>query len=746
MNARSSLDLAGCEAEPIHVPGAIQPHGVLLALRPETLEVAQASDNLPALLGLPVPAPGTALAAVLGAPVAEAVRRGLPAAEGRGVLVGRHAVGGKPCDVIAHRWRGVAIVELEVEPRDEGAGYRSIFDAARAFVARLRDTDSIEAMCRLAASEVRRMTGFGHTMVYDFDAEGHGRVLAEDREADYPAYLGHRFPAADIPRQARELYRRNPMRLIADVDYRPARLVPALHPDSGQPTDLTHAALRSVSPVHLEYMRNMRTAASMSASILVRGELWGLISCHDHHPRRVPYAVRTAFEHVAQILALQIEAREERGEVAHRLELRAMLLSMLAAMGRSDGALDRLAELGDELLRFGAANGAVVVVRGRLHGVGDVPDDAALAELVAWLATRGEEVFATDRLAEAFPPAARYADVAAGLLAVSISKLHDDYLVWFRREVVQTVLWAGDPHAKTPDPGDGRLHPRTSFASWQEVLRGRSLPWRQSELDLAAEFRNALIGIVLRKAEEVAALAAELERSNAELQAFSYSVSHDLRAPLRHIAGYADLVENGQDRALSERDLRFVRNIKEAAAFAGSLVDGLLSFSRIGRTGLQMSQVSLDDVLNSVVRTAGFQAGGDVEWQIEPLPTVQGDPVLLKVAVENLVGNALKYSASRKPARIAVRAVDSGDQHGFAVEDNGVGFDMRYAHKLFGVFQRLHSMDDFEGTGIGLASVRRIAERHGGHVAADAEVDRGAVFTFTVPKRPWSGASPQPSV
>jgi chemotaxis family two-component system sensor kinase Cph1 len=729
----AQVDIAGCDAEPIHIPGAVQPHGALLCLRESSLEVVQASDNLQALLGIAAPHVGVPLDALIGSAPADALRAALPPRDDEPALLGRFDLGGRACDVIVHRHAGALFVELE-PGSDALAPPHKSFDLLQAFVARLREADTLEAICRTAALEVRRLTGFGQTLVYAFDEEGHGRVLAEDRDARYPSYLGHHFPASDIPQQARELYRRNHVRLIADADYRPAPLQPALHPDTGRPTDLSFAGLRSVSPVHLEYMRHMGTRASMSVSVIVAGELWGLISCHDAAPRFVPYAMRTAFEHLGQVLSLKIEGLEDRREIDRRLQLRARLMSLVAAMGRTDGTLDHLVELGDDLLAFGAAGGAAVVVGGRCRAVGAVPDQPALLELAAWLARKGDDVFATDRLAEVYAPAREWVGTGCGLLAVAVSKLHRNYVLWFRPEVQQTIRWAGDPRQAKVAAADGRLHPRLSFASWQELRRGRSAPWRPSELEAAVEFRNAMVGNVLRKAEEVAALAGELKRSNAELEAFSYSVSHDLRAPLRHIAGYADLLIDGEGHALSARGLRYVRNMREAAGYAGTLVDGLLSFSRIGRTSLNMTRVDFNELVESVIRGAALDVKGEVEWHVERLPEVVGDPVLLKGALENLIGNALKYSAGRQPARIRISGVDHEDRHGVCIADNGVGFDMKYLHKLFGVFQRLHSMEDFEGTGIGLANVRRIAERHGGSVTAEGEVDRGATFTLLLPK------------
>jgi light-regulated signal transduction histidine kinase (bacteriophytochrome) len=323
-----------------------------------------------------------------------------------------------------------------------------------------------------------------------------------------------------------------------------------------------------------------------------------------------------------------------------------------------------------------------------------------------------------------------------GALAISVSQVHRNFVIWFRPEVVQTIKWAGDP--SKPMEGNGttaRLHPRKSFTTWREQLRGQSTPWRDSELRAASEFRHALLNLVLRRAEEVASLAGELGRINSELEAFSYSVSHDLRAPLRHITGYADLIGEYEANSMSERGHRFLGNIKDSARFAGQLVDDLLAFSQMGRSTLRPSDVDMRALVEGIIRNFRLQqAGTDAEWDVGELPVVRADPVFMQVAMENLIGNALKYSSTRTPARITISGETTEDSHIIRVVDNGVGFDMKYVAKLFGVFQRLHRVDEFEGTGIGLASVRRAIERHGGTVQASGEIDNGATFTIVLPR------------
>lgn len=627
-----------------------------------------------------------------------------------------------------------ALLEFEDAPPDT-IGEAPIYSLTRQFLPKLQQASRLETLTDLVAAEMKRLTGFGRCLVYRFDDAGHGEVLSERLDPGYDSYAGHHFPATDIPKQARELYVLNQFRLIADATYTPVPL--RMKDAAATPTtvDLSRAQLRSVSPVHLEYMRNMGTLASMSASIVVDGRLWGLISCHDHAPRHLSAPTRLACEHLGQLLALQVQAQESNRVVAERLELRKITLGIVSHLADSDATLRTLVAQPWLTLQVAKATGAAVVLDDEVWTVGDVPATPQLLQLSQWIAGLGQDVYESHALARHYVPGAEFQHVAAGVLAISISQVHRHLVIWFRPEIVQTITWAGNPQ-KAQIEADGRIHPRRSFESWAEDIRGQSAAWTESQVSAVRELRQALIGIVLRRAEELAAVASELGRVNKELEAFSYTVSHDLRAPMRHIAGYVDLVVETERKQLGERSLRYLGHVKEAAAFAGQLVDALLDFSRMGRAALKSRAVDTDALVDGLVRELTRTAPDRrIEWSIDPaLPSLHADPLLLQVAVRNLLSNAVKYSRASEVARITVRGIRRPDGDGLEVEDNGVGFQMKYVDKLFGVFQRLHQAEEFEGTGIGLANVKRIVERHGGTVWARGDIGKGASFGFSLPR------------
>jgi light-regulated signal transduction histidine kinase (bacteriophytochrome) len=729
MSALPLPDLAQCANEPIRTPGAIQPHGRMVVLAADDGRLLAYSANW------------ESEQEAKDAVTHLAVDSG-PLQPGHGpAWIGTLPLAGRSHDVTAHRAGDRVIVEYE--PGGPATGLHApIYGVARDLLPQVQGTDSIDSLCEIVVREMKRLTGFGRCLVYRFDADGHGEVLAERLDAGYDSYAGHRFPASDVPAQARALYLVNHIRLIPDANYVPVPLLAASAAPDPSGLDLSFAGLRSVSPVHLEYMRNMGTLASMSVSLVARGRLWGLISCHDHAPRQLPFQTRVACEHLGRLLSLQIQAQEDNAEVAQRLALHQRVLTLVARMAESDGTLQRLADPALDLHHLAEAGGAAVVLNDSVWTIGDTPEADTVRQLAHWIAARGGDLFCTDRLPEVYPQGEALLPVCAGVLAISISQVHRHVVLWFRPELVRTIRWAGDPRQKLP--GEGRIHPRQSFQSWQERVRGRSAPWLAAQQSAVGELRQALLALVLRRAEELAGHAIELGRVNKELEAFSYTVSHDLRAPMRHIAGYVDLVMEDNAARLDERSSRYLRHVKDAAAYAGKLVDALLDFSRLGRSALKPHWVDTTALVEDLVEEMRQQERGRaVEWDLpRPLPLLWADPLLLQVAVRNLLSNAVKYSRGRHPARIRIAPVALPEGHGLEISDNGVGFPMKYVGKLFGVFQRLHRTEDFDGTGIGLANVKRIVERHGGQVWARGEPDQGATFGFVLP--PPAGEAPPP--
>ncbi len=738
----AAVDETECDREPIHVPGSIQPHGMLFVLEEPSLTVTQVSETVSDYLGMQAgDILHQSLEQVFDRELSELLAADLERLppQGRPILLRTVSLttpgGEQRFHAIAHRSEAGVLLEFE------RAGDQNILTDLHAhvdeFSLNVESKDSIAEMSRLACEEVQKLTGFDRVLIYQFDDDWNGVVVGEAVNDQFPSLLDHRFPASDIPAQARELYRINRIRIIPDVDYRSSAIVPLIKSGSARPLDLTFSVLRSVSPVHVEYMRNMKTASSMSVSILRDGRLWGLISCHHRTPRYVPFPTRVTCDLFARAFSLRLSAIEHSSTYQRRLEVQGAFSRLLAQMADRGEFATALTERDADLLTLTGAGGAALITGDQCVVIGETPTEEECRKLADWLMTHpNRDLYATDSLAAEFPEAEQFSSRTMGLIAIATSRIHASFVMWFRPELLRTIRWGGDPRKRVDVVGSQtRLHPRRSFETWAETVRGRSRPWLPLEIDAVRDLRNAIVDVVLRKAEELAELTSELKRSNQELESFSYSVSHDLRAPLRHIVGYAEMLRDAQKGQLGATEERCIANIIDSSEYAGKLVDKLLSYSRLGRAELQWTEIDLNllmrEIRDDVMRDA---EGRSITWIIDPLPTIRGDLMMLRMAFRDLASNAVKYTRHRPEAVIQIAAASEAQADVVWIADNGVGFDMKYADKLFGVFQRLHRWEDFEGTGIGLANVRRVIERHGGETWAEAAVDQGAKFFLRLPK------------
>ncbi|WP_341358242.1 SpoIIE family protein phosphatase [Georgenia sp. M64] len=547
------VDLDNCAREPIHIPGSIQPRGLLLALAADDLTVLHASDNTEGLLGIPARellggplagAVGTEAAAVLAARFAEpgevrdrnpltltvrgasvdAILHRPPRADGArerpdtaspvtgtrtvaGTGTGAQGAGGTAA--------GVVVVELEAVSGDRPLTYTGTYQAVRGAVESLNRAHSLTALYDTTAREVRELTGFDRVMVYRFDEEYNGEVVAEARRGDLNPFVGLHYPATDIPSQARALYERSWIRLISDVGYTPAPIVPTLDPRTGAPLDLTFATLRSVSPIHLEYLQNMGVTASMSISLLKDGSLWGLIACHHYSgPFAPPYGVRAAAEFLGSALSLRLVAQVEDERIAAARRVARDLAGLVAASRDEAVPLAEALTADDAILELLGADGVVVRAQGDTRTLGHAPGPAGRDALLAWAGTTTGDYACTTSLVRDVPEVAALVPDVAGVLAITMSG--GDAVAWLRREVVHSVDWGGDPHNKALARLEGdtvRLSPRRSFDRWRETVRGSSLPWTDDQADTARLLRRHVVEAMYTRTQRDARAAETLQSS-----------------------------------------------------------------------------------------------------------------------------------------------------------------------------------------------------------------------------------------
>ena len=745
-------DLTTCDREPIHIPGSIQPHGVLLVIDRQDLTVEQMAGDSALLLGIDPPfVLERAVSALFEPETAEFIRGQLNTTAGFVAPIMRLDVrssgGTVPLDLTLHAMDRTAIVELEPARRpSSGAGDPIV--QLKTLLAAVQHTANLEECCAAAAVTMRAATGFDRAMVYRFLPDDSGVVAAEDANVGLESFLGLHYPASDIPKQARELYRRNWLRAIPNIDYVAAPLLPPLSRRMRRPIDMSHCGLRSVSPIHLEYLRNMGVCASLSASIVFQDKLWGMLVLHHYSPRHVPADLRVACETFAQILSLQVEAKVQAETAVLRKRARRVLEELTERMTEAADIGGVLASW--DLLGYLGAGGAVVYLEGRLHRVGETPEPADIMALVDWLNGIDLPLFATEMLAARYAPAAHFAAAASGLLAVGLSRAPRDYVLWFRPEIGRTVRWAGDPSKSTKVDRHGvRLTPRGSFAEWLQVTRMQSAPWSESDLEAAEALRVVFLESVLksldfarreRAFEATRAMAEELEKRVAQRT-----------DQLRALAADLEAVEDRERRQIA-RDLH--DDLGQTLAAARIRLSSLCSDERADVRTTATAVGELIDRANNSIRSLAAQLAPDVlhelglsaalDWLGEEIERTFGLKItvfddgkakplayearsILYRAVRELLINVAKHAQTDAAM---VEAECQGGNIVVSVSDGGIGYDPA---SVFAGTQR----------GLGLITVRERLSLLGGSVEFRSAAGAGTITLLTAPLMNADSAKPE---
>ena len=508
--APGAVNLTNCELEPIHLIGAVQPHGLLLVVRQDDGVVVQCSRNAAALLDLPpdqlLDRPLAALGGDLADRVAHLAReQPLDEPEALQCVVEPRAQRRRFEGAVHRVDMGLLVVELE--PLDTPPTPDGVTDLAPAVIAatlsqavqRFSAAPSVGTLADAVVQALRDLTGYDRVMVYRFDPDGHGKVIAESRHPRLASLVGHHYPASDIPQRARSLYLRNRVRMLVDVDHAPQPLEPPLLRPAGSHLDMSQCSLRCMSPIHLQYLRNMGVTASFSASLVREGQLWGLVAAHHHSPRYLRRTVRAAAELLAEVASTRITAIENYAHAQVALMVRRLEQRLVEATSTEGEWRYAIFRNPRTLLQPLEATGAALFHDGEVLTTGEVPSTPQLQALLGWVQTRcTDEPFACSSVGKAEAALEGLTATASGVLAVRLSTTRPDFLMWFRKEQLLTVTWAGDPNKPAAGDNPLELSPRKSFDAWSEIVRGTAVPWSSTELALARAISVALVDIIVQ--------------------------------------------------------------------------------------------------------------------------------------------------------------------------------------------------------------------------------------------------------
>ncbi len=755
-----TVNSTNCDREPIHIPDYIQPHGVLFVLRESDLTIVRVSANTASWLGrAPADFLNQPVSSLLSEVEIHALRQCLTGEFEyvSPLLVNLQMPNGKICTHgVVHRVGDSIVLEIELgdaESHRENVTYFDFYRQVKAPIDGLHHGGTFTELCNRLVESVQHLTGFDRVMIYRFDPSGDGDVIAEARHPNMEPYLGLRYPASDIPQQARHLYTLNRLRLIPDATYTPVELVPPIDPMTQAPLDMSWSVLRSISPMHIEYLQNMGVRASMSISLMRDGQLWGLIACHHREPKLIPYFLRTVCEFIGRVAAFELTAKADLQDRDYQIEIDALKVSFFESISQQTDVLTALTQSPTDLLNLVGATGVAISIQGEFTLLGTTPSTEHLNSLLDRLAPRlqAEGVVQTICLTQEYPEALDYSDVASGLLAMMVSRAQEFYILWFRPEVNQTMTWGGNPHDKVESiDEDGEIHlsPRKSFSAWQETVQNTALPWKPTESAAAIELQSAIINVALRHAAEVSQLNLELARSNIDLDSFAYVASHDLKEPLRGIHNYSSFLMEDYGEILDREGVSKLETLLRLTSRMEHLIDSLLHYSRLGRSELSSSTIDLNLLVPDVVELFKITSGDALVVTVDRLPTIWGDRTQMSELFTNLISNAIKYNHN-PIAKIEIGCLDPQSSQQKArelpqldlrdagwivyVRDNGIGIDRIHLEDIFRIFKRLHVRDAYGGgTGAGLTIAQKIVERHGGKIWVESTPDLGSTFYFAL--------------
>ena len=752
--AGTTFDVTACVTEPIHLLGGIQSHGALIAVAESDLIVRVVSANTGTVLGIEP-------SALHGAPLSVLLEPDQYAELGRMIddlrpdssavlrITLRVRAEIVAFDVTIHRSDRMVVCEFEPVAADTSFRFVKFYPPLRDSLLRMRDATTVAELCAVTVREVRALTGYDRVVAYRFDADGPGEVIAEEVSAGWEPWLGLWFPASDVPPQARRLYLRHWIRTITDVADQSVALDPPILQRTGQPLDLSGSVLRTVSGYHLQYLRNIGVTSSMSVSLIRDDALWGLIACHHGTPLRLSPELRAACEFLGTALSLQLMRINEREQALDLARVRQILHRIVTDI--DDDFPESLAQGPPDLLNLVAADGVYVRIGDTARTRGRTPDPDDIETILRAAGADSSRIgrpWSTDCLGDTVPALAEIAPIASGALVLPVTDA-GDVIVWFRGERPYEMRWAVDPHRPVVIGADGgRLSPRGSSMVWRETIKGCCSPWSAGEQAIVVDLWRSVVETELRRTARLVELNRELMRSNSDLDAFAYAVSHDLKEPLRGIANLATFLLEDNPDSLDESSLLRLQTVRRLAARMDNLLNSLLYLAQLNHAEPAQTTVDMDARLDEVVEllAARFSEARLEVRRPKPLPWARCDPTLIQEVLTNLLTNAAKYAGDDPRwveighTRIVPPTSDdtaSGSPEAvpaFYVKDNGIGVAAQFHDDIFKIFRRLSAgQERGGGIGVGLSIARRIIERHGGRMWIASAPERGSTFWFTLP-------------
>ncbi|MCO6163159.1 ATP-binding protein [Flavobacterium sp. NRK F7] len=740
------VNLLNCEDEPIHIPGLIQPHGFLIAVDSTTHIITVCSENINQFLTI-------SYEQVLGKKIEELfnepflVELNLYQSENTNqTKVFNFTIDKQLFSISMHASVGKEII-IEAElTENQFFNTDNLYNSSKQLLSYIEDSFTLKELTNAVAVAIKKITNYDRVMVYRFDADYNGEVIAESKEEHLESFLGLHYPHTDIPVQARELYIKNHLRIIGDVNYKPVPLY--TFSDSNLETlDMSLSVLRSVSPIHIQYLHNMGVGATLTISLLHKGKLWGLITCHHYSPKYLSQEIRNTVKLHGHFITSQIDVRllNEEYEIARKTNQAVEnLISKQLDFDRSS-----ITQLFQDVSIIALCNSAGIsaLIDDQIYTYGNTPNHQDIKRLSIFLSHYTEkDHFSTNALSRITKDLPFISDEFPGINYHFIGN-DNDCIIWYRKQTITDIYWAGDPKKSIEKDKNG-LSPRKSFEKFTESVKDSSKPWLKSELTASHNFFNFfqihLRSILLNEEKENQKKLSEiLKETNAELENINWISTHDLQEPLRKIRMMASMLVGDDIKELPKDVQLKIIKMQNSAERMQILISDILKYTKTTAQHSDLEIVDLNVLLQEIKEEVKDPLeDNEGELLIGELPTIKGVGFLLKQLFTNIIYNSLKFKSEFRKPIISIREnktskdkhQKSGNYYKIEIEDNGIGFDNEYRQKIFKIFSRLNDKNEYLGSGIGLALCKKIMTKHNGLIAAEGQPGKGTIIKIYFPK------------
>ncbi|MGK7942489.1 MAG: ATP-binding protein [Crocosphaera sp.] len=770
MTNLSLSDVRQYEQFEIRYPASIQPYGVLLVIDIETLTIIQVSENTREFLGVkPKTLLGKPLSYLMSSQQIKKIQNFLFQSnpEFVDIIKLKKKKDNRQFKGIIHTIQDSMILELEPLGLDDIHHVTNSYNLLKNAIINISAANDYQEILSTITEEVRKIIQFDRVLIYRFEYDysgvviaeskrdhydGNGVVIAESKEENLESYLGLHYPAYDIPKPAREFFSRNWLRIIPNVSYEATTIIPRQHPLKNEELDLSHSVLRSVYPCHVEYLKNMGVSASMSISLMNEKHLWGLIACHHYSPKYISYEIRKICEFLGQFLSVEILYKQEQEFRLYRTQIQRIQSRMREGLLKHPDLIDKVIRPNcSSLLNLTRSQGAVIYLNQQISLIGKTPNQEQIEALISdFLNSKKVEIFYTDNLPQSYETAQEFKAIGCGILAISLFLANSIYhIIWFRPEQIHEVQWAGNPHDVeiiNNEQGLSELCPRNSFAMWKELVKDKSLPWELVEIEAAQELRNTILLAALEVSQySQAVLEEKTKQANAANLAksqFLAKMSHELRTPLNAILGFSQMMNRNTSLSLEQQE--YLGIINRSGEHLLSLVNDVLEMSSIeaGKVTLHKNCFNLHELIKSVQELLTLKALDQglafTVHQDEDLPLyLEGDEGKLRQIIVNLVGNAIKFTkVGQVDVYLSLLSYDNYSRNielQLQVKDTGMGIQKEYLETIFEAFKQTETtLENNEGTGLGLSISRQFARLMGGDISVESQLGQGSTFTCKV--------------